>query len=99
MPFASRAQYLLVNSATVVSHKKFKVVTTIVQFDFNAAGTRMVECIYQSFAANQINFISQDGPQWTKISFNNDSKFRNGGAVHFLLDLRKSSFQIASILA
>ncbi len=63
MSFASRDDYLRVDSAAVVTHHKAQPAGSILDFDFNIAGVRVTECVDQGFSSNAVNVIAQNGMQ------------------------------------
>ena len=74
MSIAARAQNLGVDSTAVVAYENAQVARGVLKLQLDVTGVSMAECIYQRFAANKIDFITDGGAQWSRRALNDNAK-------------------------
>src|ERR1700735_4570199 len=86
-------QHLRVDSTAIVSHQHFKMAARIFYFDFDTVRLCMHKCIQQSLAANAIDFIADQRPQWTRNTINDNAEISFVVEGKFLSQPRKGSLK------
>src|SRR5580692_869406 len=93
VPFASRLQYLRVDTAAVVTHQNAKAGGGVFQLHFDVFRVRMPKSIHQGFAADAVHFVTQHGMQRLRFALNDDTK-SNAGDVDLVANFCKSLGEI-----
>src|SRR5271170_5195099 len=86
-------QHFRVDSTAIVAHQHFKMPARIFYFDFDTVRLCMHKCIQKSLAANAIDFIADQRPQWTRNTINNNAKISFVIEGKFLSQSREGSLK------
>src|ERR1700677_645112 len=66
-------QHLRIDSTAIVAHQYSKMSARIFYFDFDTVRVRVHKSIQNSLAANAVDFIANQRPQWTRSTFNDNA--------------------------
>src|SRR5580692_8289730 len=86
-------QHLWVDSTAIVAHQHFKMSARIFYFDFDTVRLCMHKCIQQGLAANAIDFIANQRPQWTRNTINDNAEISFVVEEKFLSQSREGSLK------
>src|ERR1700733_2431271 len=87
-------QYLRVDSTAIVAHQHFQMSARIFYFDFDTVRLCMHKCIQQGLAANAIDFIADQRPQWARNTINDNAEISFVVEGKFLSQSREGSLKV-----
>src|ERR1700728_259603 len=87
-------QYFRVDSTAIVAHQHFQMSARIFYFDFDTIRLCMHKCIQQSLAANAIDFIADQRPQWTRNTINDNAEISFVVDGKFLPQSREGNLKV-----
>jgi hypothetical protein len=94
MPVSSGLQNFRVDAAAVIADQNPQLTIRVFEFDFDAAGLRVVEGIGQSLATDTVDFITNNRVQGTRLAFDNQTKIDGPLDKEFLWNARERLFEI-----